>query len=185
MATFPKRTLVVRQPSDSYMSYAVRRTEEGASETFIASSPIVITAGLAVEAADPVAATDGVWGIALSAGQNLASPTVLMDYIPVVDGIEFYANFLNTAGTTNNTLATADLDTANPYEVQKNSVGGGSGTDVIWHVADASGTDAAQMINFHTDVQLPDTVSSGGRAADGDINARVTFVFIDATRAYN
>lgn len=169
--TYLTRTLRVRQPSDPHMSYAVRRLPEGATQTFIASAPVVVTSGLVVEAADPVAA---VFGIAVRDGQNVASGA-LAELIPIVDGLEFYANFLATGGG-DNVLAAADLNNANPFQVEKNTVGG----NIIWHAADASTTDACDMVSFDSDQQLANQV--GSKVEAGDTNARCSFVFIDSIR---
>lgn len=172
--TFPVRTLRVRQPGDPHMSYAVRHLPEGASQTFIASAPVVATSGLIVEAADPVAA---VYGIAVRAGQNTTGATA--EIIPVVDNLEFFANFLVTATGADNVLAAADLGVSG-FQVEKNTVGG----NVIWHVADkADGTDAAQMVSFDSDIQVANQVQS--KAAAGDTNARCSFVFINSVRTYD
>lgn len=178
--TYTKRNIGIRIPANSFLGYPVRRLPEGASQTFIAFSPVVLTAGLIVKAADPIGATNGVYGIAVKAGQNttaaLADPA---EVVAVVDGVEIMANLLSGDGTGNNTLAADDL--GKDLDFEENDVNTSSAA--MWHIADSTSGVSIKVISFENEMQLPNEVESS--AVAGDINARVSCVFMAAARAYN
>lgn len=177
--TFPKKTLRVRSPGDCEMSYWIRKLPETASETFIASSPIVITTGLVAVAADIVTA---LFGFALRAGRNgSADRDYFSEVVVAFPGLELFANFLAADGTGNQAIAAAQLMNANPYDLEKNAVGPGA-TD-IWTVVNASAQDICNMVGWDTDYILPNVVKNT-YAAVGDLNARVTFQVAAAKNTY-
>jgi hypothetical protein len=179
--TFPKKTLRVRSPGDGEMSYWIRKLPEVASSTFIASAPIVMTAGYVTEGADPCTK---VYGFALRAGRNGASDGLYDSEVVVAfPGLEFYANFLNTAGTTTNVLdVSTDLAVTTPWDLQTNDVAPGS--TEMWHVADATAVaGSARMVSLETDYILPNVVNNT-YAIEADINARVTFAVAALANMY-
>ncbi len=174
MPTFAKQMLGVFSLNDPELSYLARTVPEGANQTFVAGAPVVVTAGLIVEAADP--ATD-VYAFALRAGQN--STGKKSKIVPVVDGVAFYANFLTAAGA-DNVLAAADL--GGSFELRKAAVGPGGAT--IWFVADQAAAPAVKIVSFATDQILPNAVGNS-YAAVGDTNARVTAIVLDSVRSFD
>lgn len=177
--TYPKLTLRVRSPGDSEMSYWIRKLPETASSTFIASAPLVYTAGLTIEGASPAVF---VYGFALRAGRNGSSDRDYWSELVVnFPGLEFYASFLSADGTGTNAITAADMMNANPLDIEKNAVG--AGASVIWHVADASVGNSCNMIAWDSDYIFPNLVQNT-YADIGDLNARVTFQVHAAINSY-
>lgn len=175
MSTFIKKQLCAFHLFDPELGYATRRVPEGASQTWVAGAPIVMTSGLATEAADPVTA---LYAFALEAGQNTTGAKTKI--LPVVDGVAFYGNFLASGGA-DNTLAAADLDAAG-FRIAKGAYGDAG--QVIWFIEDTGTTTACKITSFETDQHLPNIVNNT-YAAVGDTNARVTAIVLDAVRSYD
>jgi hypothetical protein len=171
--TFNKVGLSVKG-DDSYLSYHVARDLETNSSTFVVNSPLIWSSGLITEAADPVV-TQTVVGFAVRAGQNGTSKTA--EYIRAFPGIQFYANFLATAGATN-TVVAADLGRSTGYDIEKNAVGPSSTN--IWHVADNVASAAVcQMVSRFHDQPQPNLIDSD-RWAVSDVDVRATFQLLNS-----
>jgi hypothetical protein len=169
--TFPKRTLRIRYPGDSEMSYWIRNQPEGASQVFIGSAPIVITGGYVVAAqaaVDTPVAT--LFGFALRDGRNGTAGQYQAEIVVAFPGLEFYANMLSADGTGDRALLITDIGTV--YDIEKNAVGD-AGQD-IWHVAAASVQSVAKMVSFDLDYHLPNVVQNT-YAEVGDLNPRCSF----------
>lgn len=184
--TFGKQPLALRLPSNSFLSYAVRELPEGANETFTKDSPVVFSSGLIVEAADP--ATD-ILAFAVRAGQdNAVAGAVKSEVVPVIDGLEFYANFLhdtdpslnNGATGTANALAAADL--GGSFDLEKNTILSGSAN--AWYIGDSAAAASVKIVSFKHDMPSSDG-DPIDEAADGDLDARVTAIVLDSVRSWD
>lgn len=174
MATYPIKGIAVVDPQSHMLGYLLRRHEEGATQTFPADSPLVMTSGYLVEAADPATA---VFGFAKKEGQNGSAGANLAEFLPAYHGLGIYANFLATGGATN---VLTQVDFGGSFELQKNAVGVGSAN--VWHAADVATNAALKMVSSESDVTLQD--ESEGRAAAGDNDARVSFILLDSVRTW-
>jgi hypothetical protein len=171
MATHPKRALRLNREDNSFLSYAVRNELEGASQTFVEDSPVVITAGLIVEAASPATA---VIGFAVKAGQNVAGGTVLSEFVPAFPGLTMFGNLLTTAAA-DHTLADADIGT--DADLIKGAIlpDGSS----AWYFNEALAT-GVHLFSRDTDYIKPNDPET--RAVAGDINARLLATLVDGIR---
>ncbi len=161
---------------DSYLSQLIRTELETNSSTFNDGAPLVLTSGLITEAASPVL-TATIVGFARRDGQNGTSKVA--EYIMAVPGLLLFANFLNNTNpdTTTNAIAAADKGT--DFEIQKDTGMTQDGGSAEWHVADVSSSnDVVKMVSFESDFVAPN-VSSAGRVAVGDLNARVLFQLLN------
>lgn len=175
MATFYKKQIGVFNINDPELSYCTMRAVEGASQTWVAGAPVVLSSGLVVEAANP--ATD-VWGFALEAGQNV-STSPKCKILPVIDGVALYANFLASGGANNN-IAAADVGST--WRLAKGAYGEDGST--IWYAEDTASSQALKMVSLETDQVLPNVVDNS-YAAVGDTNARVKFIVLDSVRSFD
>ena len=179
--TFPKQRLSCVRLDQPNMAPYVREHDEGVSETFVTGAPVVITAGLIVEGASP--ATD-IYGFSVRAGQNLAAPTRRAEFIPVVDGLEFFANFLGAAGA-DNVIAAADYSVAAGRDLEKANIL--PGAVEAWYVLDAAVAASVRMTSDRSDYTRNAGEENPGtaRVVVGDTNARPTFVVLASVRSWN
>lgn len=179
MATYRIWHPGVNFPQSSVLGYAIREVPEDSTQTWPAVAPIIIDAGgHANEAADPSTA---IWGFALQAGQNNATPgAVYTKAVPAIDGLTFFANFLTSAGATNN-IATADL--ADNFDLHKSSVLPPSNT-AVWHASDSSAAASITLVSFQTDQVLANTIVNNRQVANGDTDARVEFAVLASVRTF-
>lgn len=174
--TFPKQALKVRVLGDAFLAYAKRRLPEGASQTFVPHAPLVLTSGYLVEAASPVV---DVWGFALGESHNTTAGAAYAEYLPAIDGVEFFANFLG-ASAVNNAFAITDLKGS--FQMAKSATLLGPSRPG-WYVVDTGTTAAAKMVSVDTDHRIPTEVDNDVVHA-GDTNARPSFVILDSIRSY-
>jgi hypothetical protein len=183
--TYPKLPLALAIPNNSFLSYAVRTLEEGATQTFVKDAPVVVTAGLVVEAANPVTA---VFGFAVRAGQNVAAAAALAEYVPAFPGLEIYGNLLDDTDPVANDHTFARADVGNDFPLEKAAFLAGGGT--AWYFNDDSdGTppEGVRVVNTKSDFTHTEASGTGGRErpAVGDLNPRLTAVVLAAVIAYD
>lgn len=175
--TYPIRYPGLRIHQNDVMSYAKRSMPEGASQTSPAMSPIVLTAGLVTEAADPVTAC---FGFSIEAGNNAAAAaTNRATVVPAVAGLTFFANFLTDAGATN-TLATADLGITRDFH---SSAVLPPGSTAVWHAADTTVADSIRIIALESDVILANLEGTQFPVV-GDIDVRLECSILDVVSTY-
>jgi len=187
--TYPLQALALSLPSNSFLSYATRTLEEGITETFSADAPIVITAGLVVEAASPATA---VHGFAVRAGQNnAAAAAVLAEFVPAMQGLEIFGNLLSDSDPSLNNGATGTAEAFVRADVGANvrlkfgNILAGSAE--AWYFGDNSTTGAVQIIDTKSDYTFTEAAGTGGkeRPAVGDFDVRLTAVMLEAIRTFN
>jgi hypothetical protein len=177
--TFRKQALAVAFPSDAYLGYVSVNLPEGASQTFVSSAPVLITAGLIVEAANPVAAAAGVSLIALEAGHNNGvAGAVTVKVIPCYPGLVLLGNLLGAAGV-DNVLAVADLGANHTLARSATLLGA---TSPGWFFEDAAGVKSIKITNFASDQRVPNSTET--IAVAGDTNARLTGEVLTAANGY-
>jgi hypothetical protein len=175
--TYPIRYPGLRIHQSPDLSYAKRSMPEGATQTFPAMSPIVLTAGLVVQAADPATA---IFGFAIEAGNNAAAAvTNRSTVVPAVGGLTFFANFLSAAGATN-TLATADLGITRDFHTSDVLP---PGSTAVWHAADTTAADSIRIIALESDVILPNLEGTQFPVV-GDIDVRLECSILDVVSTY-
>ena len=176
MATFTIKNLELAMPRNAIVYSAIEGLE-GASQTWDeVPTPVVSTSGLLVTAADPVTA---IIGFALRAAVNDAGGLSSLRYVPVVSGLEFYANHLDTDGTTN-TLAAADHGAARQVNFTAALAPDGKG---VWHLGDSATTAAARVVSFKND-QHPAATAEPKYAVAGDVDARVTATILQSIQTF-
>lgn len=180
--THTKRGLgfsVLNQPN---ASYAAQWEPEGASQTFTQGSPVVWSSGLLVAATDPIETDtpNKLTGIAIEDGHNAAaSVSNLCKFVPAIDGVIFYGNFMTGDGD-DNVLVAGDLgDDGGSALSSKSGFATASVTDWFLDDADANG---CTIVSFTPDIWLPNIDPE--RTEAGDTNARVGFVFVTGVRTY-
>jgi hypothetical protein len=173
--TFPKRALGVRLEDSPVLGYAARWEQEGASQTYVAGAPVVITSGYIVEGANPVTA---IMGFAIEAGHNVAAGAALAKFLPAVDGLIFYANLLASAAADRALVAT---DLGSSYRIAKDSNLLGTGS-AGWFIEATGTTTACKVVSFRADLIVPNEVND--RAAVGDTNPRVGAIALDSIRQW-
>lgn len=166
--TFAKEGLAIGAPHDGTLSYATRDLPEGATQTFVEGAPVVITAGLVVQAADPVTAING---IATAAADNVATGGISKVCSLTPRDREIYATLLGAADA-DHVLVAADLGADVGIAL---AAGAGPGGSDIW-TAQIGGT-GASVSSFQGDQVPKDRTDS--RAQVGDTNARV-LIIVDA-----
>lgn len=175
--TRPMGAIVMQNP---VLSAVMFHEPEGASQTFVEGTPVVFASGLLVACTSPITTDDSnyVAGLTVEDGENVASGG-RTKYIPAIDGVMFFANFMTGDGA-DNTLAAADLmDIAGCAARSKSGLITTGVTDWFLDDADANG---ATVVSFKSDIILPNTDPTWAEV--GDTNARVGFVFIDAVVAW-
>ncbi len=176
--TYNLKPLRLRSDQDSFLSYIVRDIPEGASQTFAAGAPVVLTAGYVVEAADPVTA---VFGIAVRGGRNGSAGVYRAEVAVVTDGVTFYAN-IGQSDPEGTPRAYAATDLGTDTEIAKITLASG---DVIWHadiVTDVA--DSAKVISDRGD-QVAPNIMEGEIAKVGDFNPRVEMTFLSSVRSFS
>lgn len=170
--TYPKQALRVFAPNDATLGAVSEYFLEGATQTFLENSPVVMTGGYIVAAADPVTA---VFGIVLEDAHNdLADGTHKVRLVPVNQQVGIYANFLG-AGAANNVLAAADLGLDRDLEYDANALGTGLPG---YYVQDSAASAAVNIFSFNNDWPYPNSIES--IAVAGDTNARISAVFLNS-----
>ena len=171
--TYPKQALRVFAPNDAFLGAVSEYYPEGATQTFVANSPVVFTGGYIVESAQ--APSVGVSGIALTAGNNsVAAGTYDARVVPVTQNIGIYANFLGAAGV-DNVLAATDLGLDRDLYYLATLLGAASPG---WYIADSAGGAVVNIRSFRNDWPYPNSIESEAEA--GDTNARVSAIFLNA-----
>lgn len=173
--TFRKEQLSVYLLQENTLQYATRTLPEGASQTFVAGAPVVVTSGLVVEAANPATA---IAAFAMKAGQNTTG--AFSKVVPVIDGVAFYANFLAAAGA-DNVLAAADV-MGSGFDFGKGAYGADG--SVIWVILDSAAAAAVKIVGLDTDQVVPN-VQNNSYAEVGDTNARVSAIVLDSIRSFD
>lgn len=164
--TFRKQALAVAIPSDAYLGYVSRNLPEGASQTFVSSAPVVITAGFIVEGANPVTA---VGLIALEAAHNNGvAGAVTVKVIPCYHGLVLFGNLLGAAAA-DNVLAATDLGLNVRLSRSATLLGAASPG---WFFEDTAASVAVKITSFESDQRVPNNVET--IAVAGDTNARLT-----------
>lgn len=173
--TYPKQALAVSFPSDAWLGYNTRYVPEGASQTFVSSSPVVFSSGYIVAAASPSTA---IAAISLQAGSNTTAGAVNIPVLPAYNGLVLFLNFLGAAAA-DNVLAAADMGTSFELEVDSNLLGTGLAG---WYLQDATVAPSVKITSFASDYIFPN--NSEVVAVAGDTNARVTGEVIDSVYAW-
>lgn len=174
--TYVINNLVLNMPHNALV-WAAEEGLEGASQTFDEiPTPIVSTSGLLVTAADPVTA---IFGFALRAGNNDAGGISPLRFVPVVSGLKFWANHLDTDGT-DNVLAAADHGAARQLNFTAALAPDGKG---VWHIGDSASTTACRVVSFRNDQHVSAAVEPRYAAA-GDTNARVMGSILQAVQSF-
>ncbi len=173
--TFPKRALGVRLEDNPVLSYAARWEPEGATQTYVAGAPVVLTAGFIVEAANPATS---MLGIAIEAGHNAAAGAKLAKFLPAIDGLIFYANLL-AASAADRALVATDLGTS--YRIAKDANLLGTGKPG-WYIEATGTSTACKVVSFRADLIVPN--ENDDRAAVGDTNPRVGAIVLDSVRQW-
>lgn len=164
--TFPKAHLRVHKPEDAYLGFVARYLPEGASQTFVAGSPLVWATGLLVEGTTPINTTNTVACFALEAGHNRASGNIKV--MPVVPGLVIWGTLL-AAAAADYVLLAADVGlnfllakTANFPTTAANG----------WYVQRVVTIAAAKLTHLGPHDLTPPNVTQTTSLA-GDTNARV------------
>jgi hypothetical protein len=157
--TWPKLPLTVVPVDKDFLSYAERDFPEGASQTFLADSPLKISAGKVVEWVSKADAL--VWGWALQAGKNTTGATTLG--VLALNEFSIAANLLAGSEVDRAYVAT-DLGVL--YDLVKGATN--------WYVAATTSAPVARVSSTDTRMgrdQLPNVQTTGAQV--GDINPRV------------
>ena len=173
--TYPIKQIGLRIHQEPCLSYAVREIPEGATQTYPAPAPVVLTAGLIVQAADPATA---IFGFAVEAGANTTGGVTRV--VPAVAGLSFFSNFLTAAGATN-TLAAADLGITR--DLHTSDVLPPTPLTAVWHAADATAADSIRIIAFESDIILNNLEGTGTPVAT-DVDARIECVVLNSINSY-
>jgi hypothetical protein len=176
MATFPKLGLALRRENNPLLSYATRELHEGATQTFVAHAPVVLSSGLIVEGANPVTA---IFGVALGEGQNAAAGTKRTKVLPAMPGLTVFGNLLDDAAAN---LAFAAAHVGATFRLVK-TASFIAGARTGWHFQNTASSHAVKVVSRETDHFLPNTVENKFVAV-GDINARVEAIFLDSVRSW-
>ncbi len=165
-----------------FLSYIAQYEEEAATQTFTRGNFVVWSTGRLTLATYPINNTNDAAGLAIEDGHNAAvGPSNLCKFIPVMDGVVFYANAMAAAGA-DHVLATGDVGLAATVTVD--DLLGFVTTGVTDAFLDTAGAaSAATITSLNSDIILPNEVQP--RAEYGDTNARVGFVLAALSRAYN
>lgn len=152
---------------------------EAASQTFIASAPVVFSSGYIAVGSDPVTT---VHGFALEAAHNSTAGAYRIQIIPAAPGmfLHLFGNLLTTAAA-DNVLAATDLGTTMNINYEAT---GGSDSGPIWHLGDSTSNAGVKVVSFDHDPAYIVQGQSEVRAVAGDTNARVTAVLLDAAADY-
>lgn len=175
--TYPIKQLKVAYPRD--MSEAAIYLPEGASQTFVAGSPVKFSSGFIVENAAPnTDAANRIVGFALEDGHNAGSAgDKHVKIMPVVDSTFIEVNYLAANGADAN-LASAQLGQI--LHLNKNTING----KVIWHASPNTGSkESLRCVSFKTTTLIPN--SPEVEAQNGDTNARILCLVIDGANAWN
>jgi len=172
--TFVKGQMAVRMPNDAMLAVVPYYLQEGASQTFLNGSPVVITSGYVVAAADGATTVEG---FALEDAHNSAAGTDKIKIVPASTGnaLHVYANFLTTAAA-DNILAATDLglNATIEYAATASSSGG-----PIWHAGDSESSAGLRLVGFECEpAYIPANQAELGPVA-GDTNARCRFALLD------
>ncbi len=171
--TWLKKTLTVQMANEAMRDTLPLYGPEGASQTFLAASPIVLSSGLWVVGSDPITTVEG---FAMEDGHNTTGATIKFVPAAVWAGIHLFGNFLSTAAA-DNVLATADLG----GKVNINyEAAGGSGGEAIWHLGDSASNPGARIVEFRCDPGSLPPNSDVTAPANGDTNARVRAALLDS-----
>jgi hypothetical protein len=174
--TYQLRSLSVRDSDSDYLSNHVERFPEGASQTFVPGSPVMLASGLVVK----WTTTNKILGFAVRAGQNTTGAEC--EVIVMHPGLSFYANLVSGADPEGTPYALLAADLGVKYDLAEYTLADGS---VIWAVNKAGTTDEnAQGISLFGDIVLPN-VMRGELAVAGDFNARLEFIIPALERVYD
>lgn len=161
--TYPKRHLSVSAFDRAFLDFAERDWPEGATQTFPAGSPLMISSGNLIvwdgSTANPI------FGIALDAGHNGAAAANNIRLCITLPEILLQGNFMGSAGA-DNVLAAADRgltrDLATTANFPSTSANG-------WYISDTNADVAVTIFDFRTNFVHP--TSSDDGAVAGDTNA--------------
>lgn len=173
--TWPKKTLTVELPNDAMLATLPIYVVEGASQTFLAGSPLVFSSGYLVVATDAVTTAAA---FAMEDGHNSAAGTDKVKIVPAMPGyaIHLYGNLLTTTAGDNVLAAT---DHGVKMQINYEAAGGSNGEN-IWHFGDTQSSEGVKVVEFRADAgSLPPNVSQIFPAA-GDTNARVRAALLDS-----
>lgn len=173
--TYPKQALAVSIPSDAWLGYNTRYVPEGASQTFVSSSPLVFSSGYLVVGATP---TTAIAAFALQAGSNTTAGAVNVPVLPVYNGVVIFANFLGAAAA-DNVIAAADLGGSFDLDLSATLLGASSPG---WYIEDGAASACIKITSFASDYIFPNI--SETVAVVGDTNARVTGEVVDSVYAW-
>lgn len=165
--TFQKRGAGLELTSSSYLSPVIEDHIEGATQTYPAGSPVVLTGGYIVAAASP--ATD-IYGFAVEAGHNVAAGAAKCHVIRVTEAHEVVANLLE-GGAANHTIAITDIGSPVDLIYDANLLGTGLGG---WYFDTPAAAGGSVIVTSLAGDQVPPSGRGPSRFAEvGDINARV------------
>jgi hypothetical protein len=173
--TYGKQALAVSVPSDAWLGYNTRYAPEGASQTFVSSSPLVFSSGYLVVGADP---TTAIACFSLQAGHNTTAGAYNIPVLPAYNGLVLFGNFLGAAAA-DNVLAAADMGASFDLKLSSTLLGASSPG---WYILDAAASACVKITSFASDMVLPN--SSETVAVAGDTNARVTAEVVDSVYAW-
>lgn len=175
--TFPKAHLRVHKPEDAYLGFVARYLPEGASQTFVAGSPLVFSSGLLIESTSPINTTNQVACFALEAGHNTTGRTVKV--LPVLPGLVIWGTLL-AAAAADYVLAATDVGTVWLLAKTANFPTTGANGWYVQHVA----TNAAAKITHLGPHDLTPPNVTQTTSAVGDTNARVGVEIMPTANAW-
>ena len=183
MSTWRKGPIVPVYPASNTLEFASFYGPEDATQTFVSGDVLKRVAGFLQVSASPATAAQGIFGVAITVGNNDAvAGTHNARFAPIFPGMFLFGNLLMDAAA-NGTLAATDFGLSVNLERNANLLGAGKPG---WYFNKQTVAQAvAKIVNFYGDPTFMDPASPAAQQAKvGDINARVLACPLAAATAF-